>query len=213
MTEMSKLRDVRAAIFNCGRKLFSSKGFKGTNVSDITAMAGIGTGTFYNYYASKEELFLEVYMKENEKLKKVIMEYIDLNDNPVSLVTKLVTQNINDINSNLILKEWYNKDLFSKLEQYFYEQGGLENIDEFMQSGKAELIREWKAGGKIRDDLDDTMIIAILNSILYIDIHKNAIGIKHFPQVLYYITEFIMKGLTDCPKCTASGSDFSPIDE
>ena len=194
------MRDKKADIFNCGRKLFSSKGFKDTSVLDITIMAGVGTGTFYNYYASKEKLFLEIYIKENEELKKRLFESIDINDDPVSLVTKLVTKNISDINSNLILKEWYNKELFSKLEQYVYEQGGLESIEEFMHSGKIELIKRWKAAGKIRNDLDDAMIIAILNSILYIDIHKSEIGIQHFPQILYYITEFIMKGLVDYSK-------------
>lgn len=194
------MRDKKADIFNCGRKLFSSKGFKDTSILDITIMAGVGAGTFYNYYASKEKLFLEIYIKENEELKKRLFESIDINDDPVSLVTKLVTKNISDINSNLILKEWYNKELFSKLEQYVYEQGGLESIEEFMHSGKIELIKRWKAAGKIRNDLDDAMIIAILNSILYIDIHKSEIGIQHFPQILYYITEFIMKGLVDYSK-------------
>lgn len=192
--------DKKIDIFNSGRELFYSKGFKETNVSDIAKMAGIGVGTFYNYYSSKEELFLEIYIKENEDLKKRMVESIDLNDDPVSLVTKLVAQNISAMNSNLILKEWYNRELFSKLEQYFYKQGGLESIDKFMHSGKAELIKRWKSEGKIRDDLDDEMIMAIFNSILYIDIHKSEIGIQHFPQILYYITEFIMKGLTILPK-------------
>ncbi|WP_219620965.1 TetR/AcrR family transcriptional regulator [Bacillus sp. V3-13] len=192
--------DKKAAIFNSGRELFYSKGFKDTNVSDIAKMAGIGIGTFYNYYSSKEKLFLEIYLKENEKLKKSIVESIDLNDDPVTLVTKLVKQNISAMNSNLILKEWYNRDLFSKLEQYFYDQGGIESIDELMHSGKAELIKKWKAERKIRDDLDDELIFALFNSILYIDIHKREIGIQHFPQILYYLTEFIMKGLTDCRK-------------
>lgn len=88
-----------------------------------------------------------------------------------------------------------NRDLFSKLEQYFYEKGGFESIDKLMRSGKAELIKKWKAEGKIRDDLDDEMIGAIFDSIPYIDIHKSEIGIQYFPQILHYITEFIMKGL------------------
>jgi AcrR family transcriptional regulator len=200
MMEVSYLVDKKADIFNSGRELFYSKGFKDTNVSDIAKMAGIGVGTFYNYYSSKEELFLEIYIKENENLKKRLVESIDLNDDPVTLVTKVVTQNISAMNSNLILKEWYNRDLFSKLEQYFYEQGGLESFDEFTHSGITELIKKWKADGKIRNDLDDELIIAIFNSILYIDIHKSEIGIQHFPQIMLYITEFIMKGLTDCPK-------------
>jgi AcrR family transcriptional regulator len=200
LMEVVYLIDKKADIFHSGRELFYSKGFKVTNVSDIAKMAGIGVGTFYNYYSSKEELFVDIYIKENENLKKRMFESMDLNDDPVTLVTKIVTQNVTEMNSNLILKEWYNKDLFSKLEKYFYEQGGFKSIDELTHSGVAELIKMWKAEGKIRDDLDNEMIIAIFNSIPYIDIHKSEIGIEHFPQIMFYITEFIMKGLTDCPK-------------
>ena len=52
----------------------------------------------------------------------------------------------------------------------------------------------------MRNDIDDEIICAIFDSIPYIDIHKFDIGIQYYPQILYYITEFIMKGLTDCPK-------------
>jgi AcrR family transcriptional regulator len=198
--EVSYLIDKKADTLNSGRELFYSKGFKYTKVSDIAKKAGIGVGTFYNYYSSKEKLFLEVYIKESEDIKKRILESIDLNEDPVTLVTKLVTQNISALNSNLILKEWYNRNLFREQEQYFYEQSGLESIDEFIYSGKAELNKKWKTEGKIRNDLNDELISAIFNSILYIDIHKSEIGIQHFPQILHYITEYIMKGLTDCPK-------------
>ena len=200
MVGVSSVIDKKADIFNSGRELFYSKGFKDTNVSEIAKQAGMGVGTFYNYYSSKEELFLEVYLKENENLKKRLFESIDRNDDPVTLVTKMVTRNAVEMNSNLILKEWYNKDLFSKLEQYFNHQGGVESIEELNRSGIAELIQKWKADGVIRDDIDDEMIMAICNSIPYIDLHKNEIGIQHFPQILFYITEFIMKGLTDGSK-------------
>lgn len=194
------MTDKKADIFSAGRELFYSKGFKNTNVSDIAKLAGIGVGTFYNYYSSKEELFLEVFLKENEDLKKHLYESVDLNDDPIDFVTKLVTKNIAEMNSNLILKEWYNRELFSKLEQYFYNQGGLNSIDELMKSGKLELVRQWKAEGKMRKDIDDEMICAIFDSIQYIDIHKFDIGLQYYPKILYYITEFVMKGLTDCPK-------------
>jgi len=194
------LTDKKADIFNAGRELFCSKGFKDTNVSEIAKQAGIGVGTFYNYYTSKEELFLEVFLKENEDLKKRLYESVDLNDDPVTFVTKFLTKNIAEMNSNMILKEWYNKEFFSKLEQYFYEQDGLSSIDELMKSSRLELVRQWKAEGKMRNDIDDEMICAIFDSIPYIDIHKFDIGIQYYPQILYYITEFIMKGLADCPK-------------
>jgi AcrR family transcriptional regulator len=198
--EVSCLKDKKADIYNAGRELFYSKGFKDTNISDVAKMAGIAVGSFYKYYSSKEKLFLEIYIKENEDQKMRMMASIDIHDDPVTLVTKMVSQNVSEMNSNRILNEWYNKDLFSKLEQSFIEEGGKKNLDEFMNNGKAELIKLWKTEGKIRKDLSDEMISAILDSVLYIDMHKTEIGIQHFPQLMVYIAEFIMKGLTDCRK-------------
>ena len=195
--EVSYLIDKKADILNSGRALFLAKGYKNTKISDISKMAGIGAGTFYNYYASKEKLFLEIYIKESEDIKKSIMESIDLNNEPVTMVTKFVTQHICAMNSNLILKEWYNRDHFNNLKQYFYEEGGLTNIAKFICSGKVELNKKWKVKGKIRGDISEDLVSALLNSIIYIDIHKNEIGIQHFPQILKYITEFITEGFIE----------------
>ena len=194
------MEDKKADIFKCGKELFSSKGFKDTNVSDITKLAGIGVGTFYNYYSSKEQLFMEIYLKENEEHKRHLLESMNLQDDPVSMITKMVARNATEMNSNPILKEWYNKELFSRLEKSFLEKGGIENFDEINHSGAMQLIRVWKSEGKMRNDLDDELIAAIFKSILYIDMHKSEIGIQHFPHILFHITEFIMKGLTDCRK-------------
>jgi AcrR family transcriptional regulator len=191
-----QLSDKKDDIFNAARELFYSKGFKDTNVSDIAKMGGIGVGTFYSYFSSKEELFLKIYIRENENLKKRLFQSIDINDDPVTLVTKLVTQNVSEMNSNKILKEWYNRELFTKLEKYFYEQDGFKSIEDMMQSGIKEIVKKWKADGNLRNDMDDNMIIAIFNSIPYIDMHKSEIGIQFFPEILLHITEFVMKGLT-----------------
>ncbi len=193
------MEDKKAAIFNSAKELFSVKGFKDTNVSDITKMAGIGVGTFYNYYASKEGLFIEILKEENRKVKESILESFDSKDDPVQAVVKFVMQNFKVMQSNPIMKEWYNRDVYSKIERYFDEQGGMGSIQEFLNSGQTELIQQWKAEGKIRNDLDDDLIGAIFTAIPYIDLHKNEIGIQYFPQILYYITEFVMKGLTEIP--------------
>lgn len=193
------MEDKKADIFNCGKELFSSKGFKDTNVSEITKMAGIGVGTFYNYYSSKEQLFMEIFMKENEKLKKSF-ESIDMDTDPVKAIKEMLSINFAGINSNPILKEWYNRDLFCKLEKQYYEQGGMKSIAELMDSGTLDLIKKWKADEKIRNDLDDDLILALFHAIPYVDIHKEEIGLQHFPQIMYYLAEFVMKGLTDCKK-------------
>lgn len=52
-------REMRARILELGCRLFLSKGFHATTVSDITHRLGVGKGTFYFYFADKEQLFLE----------------------------------------------------------------------------------------------------------------------------------------------------------
>jgi len=120
------MEDTKTDIFNCGRELFSSKGFKDTNVSDITTTVGIGVGKFYKYYSSKEQLFIEIFLDENEKLKTTIMGEVKQDGDPVKTVKEIVTLNLNGMRSNPILKEWYNREFFSKLEKEFYKQGGIE---------------------------------------------------------------------------------------
>ncbi len=63
-----------------------------------------------------------------------------------------------------------------------------------------ELFKKWKAQGKIREDIDEELLPVFFDSLVYIDTHKDEIGIQHFPQVIQYLAEFIMQGLTNHQK-------------
>jgi AcrR family transcriptional regulator len=191
------MEDTQKDIFNSARKLFSLKGFKDTNVSEIAKNAGIGVGTFYNYFPSKEELFLKVFIEENMDLKRSMFQRVKPDDDLVTVTSKMMKEYIDAVNSNRILGEWYNRELFSKLERYFSQQNGVQYIDDFMHGDIAGLIKKWKSEGKLRNDIDDGLILAMLYSVVYVDMHKTEIGIQYFPQVISLLYEFIMKGLTD----------------
>lgn len=47
-------------ILRAARELFVSKGFRETTLDDIAHHAEFGKGTIYNYFASKEELFIGI---------------------------------------------------------------------------------------------------------------------------------------------------------
>lgn len=189
--------DKKADILKYGRELFSSKGFKDTNIAEITKMAGIATGTFYNYYPSKDKLFMEIYLEENVKLKKDIMESVNLEASPINVMKEITFLNLKGMTSNPILKEWYNRDVFTRIEQSFREENGLESVD-FLYNSFSEIVKKWQIEGKVRKDIEDGMIMAILSALVNVETHKEEIGIKYFPQVLEYLAEFTMKGLMDC---------------
>src|SRR3990172_8809247 len=50
----------RQAIIECAGRLFASRPFHKVTLDDIAAEAGVGKGTLYVYFPSKEELFSSV---------------------------------------------------------------------------------------------------------------------------------------------------------
>ena len=188
--------DKKADILKYGRELFSSKGFKDTNVAEITKMAGLATGTFYIYYTSKDKLFMEIYLEENVKLKKDIMKSINLEESPINIMKEIMLLNLKGMTSNPILKEWYNRDVFNRIEQSFREENGLESVD-FLYGNFSEIVKMWQIEGKVRNDIKPEMIMAIFSSLINIETHKEEVGIKYFPEVLEYLAEFTMRGLMD----------------
>ncbi|WP_438432829.1 TetR/AcrR family transcriptional regulator [Gorillibacterium sp. sgz500922] len=183
-------------IYDSGKDLFSTRGFKETNISDITRKAGVAVGTFYNYFPSKEKLFLEIFLEENVKLKHRLMDDLDFNDEPLPLVKTLLSRNLEGMIANPILKQWYNKDVFAKLERQYREDNGVGEVD-FLYGSFADLFRRWQEEGKIRHDLNVELIMALFTAIITVDTHKEEVGVQHFPQLLDYLTEFVMKGLAE----------------
>ncbi|GIN95964.1 hypothetical protein J6TS1_18340 [Siminovitchia terrae] len=88
------------------------------------------------------------------------------------------------MNSNSILKERYNRDLFRELEHCYVEGKG---NDESIRSLYTGLFKKWKAGGEIRNDIDDELLSAFCDSLGSIDTHMGDIGIPYFPQVIRYL--------------------------
>jgi AcrR family transcriptional regulator len=193
------MEDKKTVLFNCAKELFATRGFKDTNVADITKQAGFSVGTFYNYYPSKDQLFVEILEQETALLMKHIMKSVNLDDDPVKLIKQLLVLNMEGMLSNPILSQWYNPDVFNKIEKLFREEDGLQAMD-FLYQDFLRLVRKWQSEGKMRNDISSEMIMAIFGAIIRIGYHKEEIGLQYFPELQDHLTDFVLKGLTDCTK-------------
>ena len=67
---LKKGEQTREKILDCAEKVFSSKGYYESQVSDISRMAKVAKGTVYQYFTNKESLFvtlIEEYVSAWEK--------------------------------------------------------------------------------------------------------------------------------------------------
>ncbi len=70
----------RRRLVDAARVLFSQRGYQGASIGDITAEAGVSTGTFYLYFSSKTEIFRCLNIEGIGILEGLIVESIKSED-------------------------------------------------------------------------------------------------------------------------------------
>lgn len=74
--------EVKEAIVNVARHIFSKFGFKKTTMDEIAVASRKGKSSIYYYFASKEEIFQAVVEKEALILKQELISAINQADSP-----------------------------------------------------------------------------------------------------------------------------------
>ena len=65
---------VRVLLLESGFELIKTYGLKKTAITDITKRAGIATGTFYNFFKTKEEFVYHIVIHKREQSKQLLAE-------------------------------------------------------------------------------------------------------------------------------------------
>ena len=158
--EQKKARIIKAAA-----QVFADRGFSGTVMADIADRAGIGKGTLYEYFDSKEDLFFAVFewfTQETEAAAKV----------SISALGGSVSERL-AVLSESVMQSWLEmKDLFtlvmefwaasasSQMKQRF--KGYFRQAYEDFRRIVAALIREGIEHGEFQEDIVPESVAAAL---------------------------------------------------
>lgn len=67
--------NIGGRILAVAKQQFEQKGYSKTSMREIAALAGVGVGNIYNYFASKDELFREVVRPVLDALEAMLQEH------------------------------------------------------------------------------------------------------------------------------------------
>lgn len=188
--------EKQTQIKESAKVLFEKRGFKKTKISDIMTYSAMASGTFYNYYESKEALFMDIYNDENIKLKKHILAEVDLTGHPKQVLSHLMILNEQGMRSNPILSEWYNPVTAAKMEQYFREHDGLNQMA-FLHGQFMSVIGQWQESGQIRKDISVDVIMTMFTGLIVLETHKQEVASDVFDDAFRLMFEMILDGLLE----------------
>lgn len=145
--------ETRSKILNDSMLYFAKNGFAGTKISDLAKHIGIGQGTLYIYFKSKEELFHEIFALTNNS--KDIKELKILMNLPIS-AKKKIQKLSNSIMTKLIQDDVYAAKVALNTQMIF-EQKDFVSAETTYQSElyqiTEKIIKQGQKEGSIIDGL------------------------------------------------------------
>ncbi|EFM11941.1 transcriptional regulator, TetR family [Paenibacillus curdlanolyticus YK9] len=109
-----KTLDRKRLIVEAAEKSFTMFGYKATTMDLVSKLAGVGKGTIYTFFATKEELFGEIIRQLTAEMKAAVVTRIDS--------SRSFFENLTDaLHGVLQFRETH--ELFIKLAQEFRELG------------------------------------------------------------------------------------------
>ncbi len=111
-----KVKEITLAALN----LFSQKGFAATSVGEIAESAGIGKGTIYEYFQTKEDVFFAAMKEWIAQAEMDISEMIEGIKDPVKRLQAYVEKTLDFFDE----KESYSNRLFIEILQQTLMEGG-----------------------------------------------------------------------------------------
>jgi AcrR family transcriptional regulator len=153
---------TRAALVRAARIVFERDGYLNARLTDITAEAGLATGSFYTYFTNKEEVFAAVLAELQEEMLHPHVREMSDSDDPLAL--------IGAANRAYLLAYQRNAKLMRVLEQVATIDDDVRKLRRerglAFAERNAESIRDLQARGLADPELDPFLAASALSAMV-----------------------------------------------
>lgn len=87
--------DKKQALINAALKLFVENGFHGTPTAKIAQEAGVGTGTLFQYFKTKDELVIALYLQFKEEMFEFVSKHTEGKPNFKETIISTISSSLN----------------------------------------------------------------------------------------------------------------------
>ncbi|WP_028975444.1 TetR/AcrR family transcriptional regulator [Spirochaeta cellobiosiphila] len=184
--------EIKQTLITEGRRLFERYGIRKTSVSEIAKAAGIGKGTFYLFYQSKEELFIDVLdIFEGEMQQALILQIkessLSKKDKLKKLLGFLFEKQYDNPLMEVLMNEKQMEEILSKIPE--------DKLEGFLNRDEAMVEQLGAFFGDSFTAFPPKVLSGLFRNLYVMNFQKRLIGEDVFDEVASLMIDFIADGL------------------
>ena len=166
---------VEDRLLTRGRDRFVRFGLAKTTVEALASDAGIGKGSFYQFFPSKEALFVAISQREEQAFRDELLEELDGIDQSREAVMALLRAPTRRLTRHPFLKMLLDPDTISALSLRLPAEA-LEANEAGDREFFVALASDWIARGRLRKDLAPDEVFHGLSGIFLVALQRDLLG-------------------------------------
>lgn len=188
-------RIIRQKLMDTGRESFGTIGLKKTSVDELARAAGISKGSFYSFFDSKEELYLQIIEAEESKLREQILTPI-FNGKSLSKqsLKTFMLEGLRIMETNPLIRRMYEQDELEQVLRALPPDRMTQHV-RADEDWMGKLFAEWQKQGLIIN-ADIKAVAGAIKLIIVSSLLKDALGGDSYPEAIELLVDLVASGLT-----------------
>lgn len=190
-TEKEK-KSIKKALAEKGKAAFETYGFGKTTIADLAKAANIAKGSFYQFYQSKEELFVDIMEEIEDRIQGEMLQEIAESPEPADLLLKrLMKRELLAVREEPILRMALSTEVLERVWRKLPEERIEANIGKDVRF--LTHLMEKRPEALVLRSHDPAVMAGLFRSLFFLVLHEPEIGTDAFQAV----SDFYVEALVD----------------
>jgi len=187
---------IRRKIIDRGKDCFARYGIKKTSIEDLTKDLGIAKSSFYSFFSSKEDLFLQIFKEEREALKDNLLEnsFLKYRTEPDKAVRAYLHYLLNIVNNHPVWKKVFIEKEYVELTLFLSSEEKIRNIHRENVAMILPFFEEWADAGLLIDK-DARILAETTFAVFSLTRFRNEIGDEDFPKIMDFFIDLLTENI------------------
>lgn len=187
---------IRRKIIDRGKDCFARYGIKKTSIEDLTKDLGIAKSSFYSFFSSKEDLFLQIFKEEREALKDNLLEnsFLKYRTEPDKAVRAYLHYLLNIVNNHPVWKKVFIEKEYVELTLFLSSEEKIRNIHKENVAMILPFFEEWADAGLLIDK-DARILAETTFAVFSLTRFRNEIGDEDFPKIMDFFIDLLTENI------------------